>query len=416
MENDKKGFFVSLRMTKRTMKIVLVNKFWYPRGGAEVVALLTKQLLEKAGHEVVVFGMKHPENIFTNEYFTDFIDYNNLSFVKKIGSAARSIYNRQAKNNFGKLLDEFKPDLVHFHNIYHQLTCSIISAAKERKIKTVMTLHDYKFISPNYNLYHHDKIAEECTGEKYYRCLFNNCMENCGESLVATLESYFVDLMGYKRMIDKYISPSNFLRDKFIENGFEKNNISVLRNPIDDSFFQNSYQDGKYILYIGRLSSEKGVKYLLEAAGNFSDVQFKIVGDGPERKKLEQYVIQNNLSNVEFTGIKTGKELDGLLDNSRIVVLPSVWYENASLSILEAKARGKIVLASNIGGISEMLPAELLFTPANSQDLIKKIEKWYYSDSITREKMGKILSDEVKNEHSGNVYLKKLEEIYSELK
>jgi glycosyltransferase involved in cell wall biosynthesis len=283
----------------------------------------------------------------------------------------------------------------------------------EKKIKSVMTLHDYKFISPNYSLYHHGKIFQEGVGGKYYRCLLNNCMENISDSLLATLEAYFVDGKGYKEMIGKYLSPSNFLRDKFIKAGFKAESILHLPNALADSEFNFSKGDNGYVAYVGRLSSEKGARFLLSAAQQLPKINFKIVGDGPERKELEKIKTDKKLTNVEFVGQKNGIEFEKLIAGARLLVAPSVWYENAPLSILEAKAHGKIVIASDIGGIAEMLPKELLVNPADENALAKKIKEWFDKNEDERQAMGDKLFAQAQSENSSEVYLKNLLKVYS---
>jgi glycosyltransferase involved in cell wall biosynthesis len=397
------------------MKIVLVNKFWYPRGGAEKVALLTKELLEKAGHQVEIFGMNHPSNLFSNQYFTDFIDYHHASIWQKIKFGVRAIYNLQAARNFKKLLNDFQPEVVHFHNIYHQLSCSVIGVAKQMGIKTVMTLHDYKFISPNYNLYHHGQIDESCVGGKYYRCLLNNCLENYSESVLATLEAYFVDIVGYKKMIDQYISPSNFLRDKFIKAGFDAKKIVQLSNPLSPDNFVFTKNDGDYVAYVGRLAVEKGVNFLLQAAHNLPTIHFKIAGDGPQKEYLHDLTKNLNLKNIEFAGEQRDTDLQKLIGNARLLVAPSVWYENAPLSIMEAKAHGKIVIASDLGGISELLPKECLVVPAKADILAKKIEYWFLASSQDRQNIGEELYRQALDKNSVGIYLQRLLTIYAGL-
>lgn len=397
------------------MKIVLVNKFWFSRGGAEKVAILTKELLEQAGHTVEVFGMRHPDNIFENKYFTDFIDYNNASFWQKIKFGLRAIYNFQAARNFEKLLTEFQPDVVHFHNIYHQLSCSIIGVAKKMNIKTVMTLHDYKLISPNYNLYHHGAVAQECMGGKYFRCLLHNCMENRSESVLATIEAYFVDLVGYKKMIGKYLSPSEFLRTKFIAAGFDGDKIAVLPNPLRASEFVLPTEIADYVGYIGRLAPEKGVEYLLQAAELLPDIDFKIAGAGPNQKYLENLIEKNKISNVELVGQRHGADLQKFILQSRLLAVPSVWHENAPMSVVEAKAHGKVVVAFAMGGISEILPAELLVKPKNVSELAQKIKIWYEAGSEKLSDMGHKLQAEAKEDNSPEVYLDRLLKVYNSL-
>ncbi|MCX6780152.1 MAG: glycosyltransferase [Candidatus Magasanikbacteria bacterium] len=394
------------------MKIVLVNKFWYSRGGAEKVAILTKELLEQAGHTVEVFGMRHPDNIFDNKYFTDFIDYNSASLWQKIKFGARAIYNKQAATNFEKLLQDFQPDVVHFHNIYHQLSCSIIAVAHRLKIKTVMTLHDYKLISPNYNLFHHGDVSQECIGGKYYRCLMHNCMENRSESVLATIEAYFVDLIGYKKMINKYLSPSEFLRTKFLSAGFEDKQIEVLPNPLRAGEFISQVAMGEYVGYIGRLAPEKGLDYLLAAAELLPEINFKIAGSGPSEKYLSNLIEKNKISNVEFVGQKHGADLQSFIMHSRIMVVPSVWHENAPMSVVEAKAHGKVVVAFAMGGISEILPAELLVKPKDVTELSQKIKTWFNSSSEKLSDMGQCLQLQAKQNNSPEIYLDRLLKVY----
>ncbi len=308
----------------------------------------------------------------------------------------------------------FQPDVLHFHNIYHQLSCSIIEAVVEKKIKSVMTLHDYKFISPNYNLYHHGQVSECGVDGKYYQCLLNNCLENFSDSLLATLEAYFVAGKGYKNMINKYLSPSNFLRAKFVKAGFDEKNILYLPNAITDNNFKMSSGDLDYVAFVGRLSDEKGLKYLLGAAGKLSNIRFVIVGDGPQRVELEKIKNDNQLNNVEFVGQKNGVELDSLIAGARLLVLPAVWYENAPLSILEAKAHGKIIVASDIGGISEMLPKELLVKPADEVALSQKIDEWFNKNETDRQAMSERLFGQASAENRPEIYLQRLLKVYSE--
>lgn len=398
------------------MKILLVNKFWYERGGAEKVVLLTKEFLEKAGHQVEIFGMNHPSNIISNKYFVDFVDYNNLSFLQKIKHGFKSIYNFQAARNFEKLLKNFQPDVVHFHNIFYQLSGSIIDVAKRMDIKTVMTLHDYKFISPNYNLFHHGKIDESCIGGKYYRCLLNNCLENYQESFLATIESYFVKIKNYKQLINKFISPSHYLRGKFVQAGFLASSIVCIPNPLPDNVFELIGSDEQFVLYFGRLSKEKGVENLLSAAKILGNIKFKIVGDGPDRELIEKIVKDQNLLNVELIGWQSREATNDLVKKSRIVVLPSVWYENAPMSLLEAKVRGKIVIASNLGGISELLPEDLLVDAGDATMLAQKIEQWFNCSQDVYSKKAKSLYEDVFAQNNSKSYLEKLLAIYTSLK
>lgn len=357
------------------MKIILVNKFWYLKGGAERVVFDTKKLLEDAGHSVEIFGLKDKRNIFENEYFINGVDYHQKQKGSAWQLAQDFIYNRAAKEKFAQLIKDFNPDVIHFHNIYHQLSFSLVDAAAQAKIPMVMTLHDYKIISPNYNLFHHGKNQEECLGGKYYNCVLKNCLENPAWSLLATFEAYWREYKKYSSKISYFISPSEFVKNKFIQSGF-KEPIEVLPNLVEKGKSDTNYL-GDQVLFFGRLSKEKGVITLLQAAKLLPGVKFKIAGAGPEEHRLKIFAYKNDLKNVEFLGFLGKERLQAAVNNARLVVVPSLWPEVFGLSIYEAVAAGKVVLGANIGAIPEALPADLLFTPNNPEDLAKTLKIWY---------------------------------------
>ncbi|HAT03349.1 MAG TPA: hypothetical protein DCS29_01040 [Candidatus Magasanikbacteria bacterium] len=389
------------------MKVLLVNKYWYIRGGAERVVFATKKLLEEHGHEVQIFGMKHPENTIENDYFIDFIDYSQVRGLGRVRDALKSIYNVDAKNKFRKLVEDFGPEVIHIHNIYHQLSFSLLDVVQEKGIPCVMTLHDYKMISPNYNLFHHGKIDESCCGSHYYRCLLNNCMEHGGESIIATGEACVRAWKKWARAIDTYISPSNFLKEKFVSCGFERD-IHVIHNPFDFNPQEVGVVPGRGVLYIGRLGQEKGVLLLPEIAKKTPHITYTVVGDGPLKKQLEDLAIPN----IVYVGYTSGKELDTIMCNARVVVVPSQWYENYPLSILEAKAYGKPVVASRIGGVVEMLPQHMLCDPANVDEFSQTIEMWYNADDRELVKVGRDLQTQVQEQNNGEAYYTQLVSIY----
>ncbi len=398
------------------MKILLVNKFWYLHGGSERVVFDTKEILEKAGHEVEVFGMQHPKNIFENKFFTDQVDYHNIkSYKEKIKAGFKIIYNKQAKENFEKLVDEFKPDIIHFHNIYHQLSFSIFEVVKKKGIPSVMTLHDYKMISPNYNLFHDGKICEKSLGGSFYKTILHNCTGVLFQSIVLAVEASFRRFKNYQSIIKKYVSPSKFLEQKHIQAGYEENEIEVIKNPI--SFSEKlKIKDGKRgVVFVGRISKEKGIEVLIDAAQNLKEISFKIIGDGSQKKFLEEKCQKEKVENVKFTGALYGEELKKEISSARLMVVPSIWYENAPLVIAEAIQGGTLAIASDIGGISELLSGNLLFKAGDSAQLEKKISEWYGKSSAEYIALVEKLFVELKKEHSPDTYLQNLEKIYSEL-
>lgn len=396
----------------KKLKIVLVNNYWYLRGGSERVVFATKQLLEEAGHEVEIFGMQDPRNIVSNVYFCSSVDFESANGFQKIGSGLKAVYNTEAKKRFAKLIEDFRPDLVHFHNIYHHLSFSLVNVAKKFKVPTVMTLHDYHLISPNHNLYHHGRIDESMCNGAYYKCVLNNCLENVQKSFVATVEMRVRKWKKLDTKIDYYISPSEFLKEKHIRYRFNSDKIFVVRNPLSE--IANTHtQDGEDVVYFGRLSVEKGLDTLLDVAKKTPKLDYVLIGEGPLKEALQRRVQFEQIKNVKLVGKKEGEELWDLVTHARIIVVPSVWYENAPMSVAEALQHGKIVVASNIGGIPEMLPKELLCSPGDADDLKKYIETWYFAKKEERVGLAEKLQGKVRTMTDAKVYLSQLLQIYN---
>ncbi len=391
------------------MKILLVNKYWYERGGTERVLFLTKKLLEEAGHEVEIFGMKDKRNIMENEYFVDEMDYDNASTFEKIKLARKIICNKDAKEKFTKLLKQFQPDIIHFHNIYHQMSFSLVESAEELHIPMIMTLHDYKMLSPNYTLYHHGTIDTSIMNKNYYRCILNNCMENFGKSVILTFEAYWRQFHHIQEKIHCYIAPSAFMKELCIAAGWQEK-IEVISNPIEKESF-DLYQEKGYVGYTGRLSKEKGVEFLIAAAAQTPEISYKIAGNGPEELRLK--ALAKDLKNVEFVGWLDGKDIFRFIVEARLLVVPSVWYENYPYSILRPQQMGKVVIASNIGGIPELVPENCLFEPKNTRELVEKIRFWYSAPEEQRQALGALFQKRVEQENSLDQYKESLLRVYA---
>ncbi|OGH67270.1 MAG: hypothetical protein A3C66_00835 [Candidatus Magasanikbacteria bacterium RIFCSPHIGHO2_02_FULL_41_35] len=396
------------------MRVLLVNKFWYHRGGAEQVVFVTKQLLEGAGHTVAIFGMHDSRNEITEPYLADFVDTAKPSWR----DVWRILYNREAKNKFSELIKKFKPDIIHFHNIYHQLSFSLIDAGRELGIPMVMTLHDYHWLSPNYKLFHHGQIDQKLIGKKFFRPLFTNCLEDWQKTVVGMIDFIFRSQKKYRNAIDQFICPSEFIKQLHVRAGWNESQLAVVGNPINQ-FNQlpdtDNFVDGLYVAYVGRLAKEKGIETFIFAAKITPEIPYKIFGTGPDESRLRALVENNGVANVSFAGFKIGVELKQAINNARIVVVPSVWYENAPYSILEPMALGKIVIGSNIGGIPELLPKEFLVEPGNPEALAIVIKMWFNKSLEERNRWGNVLRTEALARHDSHLYLKKIEDLYEKL-
>lgn len=369
------------------MRILQVNKFNYLRGGADKYFIDISESLKEAGHKVAVFCMKHPENKRSEyeNYFVSRVSFNeNLGLLNKLKIPGRIIYSLEAKYKFKKLVKDFKPDIIHLHNIYHHLSPSIISVAKKNNIPVVMHLHDYKLICPNHTLFVDNNYCDRCLERDYLNCFKNKCSKNSYlASLLLSFEMFCHHriLKIYEKGITFFIAPSLFMKNICSNLSWTKDRIFLIYNPYSQEFkdVDSSLQTENYLLYFGRLGKEKGVDSLIRASIKTAS-NLKIVGIGEEEFYLKKIAQEENETNtkIEFLGFKKGRELREIIMKSRAVVMPSVWAENMPLSLLEAMSLKKIVIASRIGGFTEMIEDGVngfFFEPANVQDLSDKIKK-----------------------------------------
>lgn len=398
------------------MTIVQANKFLYPKGGADRYALTLIAELKKKNYEVIPFGMADNRNQSSpwSQYFTNPVDY--YGSGNKIKIAKNLIWNRPAALKFGALLDEAKPQLVHAHNIYHQLSPSILPEAKRRGIKVIMTLHDYKLVCPNYRLFTHGHHCEACLEGSYFNCLKNNCYESYPRSGVAALESYLhnKEWRTYYKNVDLLISPSEYLKSKLIKAGWPASKIKVLINPAP---LYSPQVDGERLLYLGRLTKEKGVNILLQALAGLNE-HLDIAGTGPEEENLKALAQELGLAEkVTFHGHLEGEALEKLKKEAKAVILPSIWAENMSLVLLESLAYGKLIIASETGGTPEIIKNSQtgwLFPAGDVAALRKCLFELNELSPAERERRAVAIKDLIEPLFLDN-HLKKLEEYYQDL-
>lgn len=401
------------------MKILQAHKYYWYRDGASNYALQLSDWLKKEGNEVIPFAMQEPQTLDSpyNQYFVSNLDLGKpgqLSLLTKIQATARMFYCREAVQNLKRLLATEKIDVAHIHNIYHHISPAILPVLKKAGARIVMTVHDYHLISPNYSLFHHNSIHEEDAEGYYFSCVKNKCVkDNRVYSAVKVAEMIWHHKIKkyYEKNVDVFIAPSEFMARKLIKYGYDKNKVVVIPNPVMVSKKQIT-NTGKYVGFAGRLSEEKGVNVLLAAAALLPTIEFKIAGAGPDENRLRAVCNEQKLTNVELVGFKTGAAMQEFLDQASILVAPSVWYENAPLSVLEPMAQGRIVLGSRIGGIPEMLPKEFLFAPGNSVELAEKISKWHIANLAERVEAGKSLQELARARYNPDAHLKRILEVY----
>ncbi len=400
------------------MKILSINKFYWRKGGSESVFFSEKEMLESEGHSVIPFSMHGENNEQTpfSQYFVDEVDYSKAGIKNKLLSALKIIYSFDAKNKIQSLLSEYFPDLAHFHIFQHQISPSVFGPLQKKRIPIILTLHDLKPICPSYLMYVNNHVCEDCKGNKFYNCFKNRCTKGSAlGSLVNSIEMYFHYAMGYYQSVDKYIAVSQFHRSKMIEFGFPEEKINYLPNYINAKDFDPYVNDKEYLLYFGRLSVEKGITVLLDAAANLSNIVFYIIGTGPLEDELKNKVQKKGLKNIRLHGFKEGKELRTLLTESTCVVVPSECYENCPMTILEAFAAGKPVIGSDIGGIPELIDENVdgfIFPPGDVDALVEKIQ-WVWSNRKLAKQMGLRGRKKVEEKFNAKLHYEGLMAIYN---
>ncbi|MBD3281691.1 glycosyltransferase [Candidatus Uhrbacteria bacterium] len=404
------------------MKILQVNKFFDLRGGAEIYMHELSRRLKDRGHEVHAFSTKSPRNLQSrdSDYFVTRYNYDRKEGISKDAvKALNFLYNREAKKSLAAQIAEVKPDIIHLHNIYHHLSASILSAIRASKTPCVQTLHDYKLACPNYKMYTQGSVCERCKGGKYYNAIIHRCLfPGLAPNILAAAEMSCTKItQAYERTVKSFICPSVFIKNKMQDWGEPPGKLVYLPNPIEIPESTSSRRGlGNYI-FIGRLSPEKGIETLVRAAGRVPSVKLDIIGEGPERAKLEQLASQVAPGRVNFLGFQTGKELSELRGRAKALCLPSVVYENAPLTILEAMASGVPVIGSNIGGIPELVKDGINGFLAEPQSMEAWIEALRQMEQFTGEQrfeLGDAGKEAAVSKFTWDKHLKDLEQIYSD--
>jgi glycosyltransferase involved in cell wall biosynthesis len=398
------------------MKIVQANKFFFLKGGAERYFLDLCELQMRAGHDVIPFAMSHADNRespFTS-YFPSEIDYNSKE-GSSLAKALRTIYSREAQVRLERLIDHEKPDIVHVHNIYHQLTPSILRGARSRGVPVIQTLHDYKVICPSYLMIAYGKPCERCKGGRFYMAGVTRChRESFAASAVVAIEAYVHRALKSHNTVQKFLCPSGFLLNKFAEFGIARDRLERVPYFLPVELYRADPTPGHYYVYLGRLSREKGLATLLEAAERASGIPLRIVGDGPLRDNVLNTIKEKRMDWVTYDGFRSGDELHDTIRGAAFTVVPSEWYENYPFSILESFALGKPVVGAAIGGIPELAVSGktgYLYEPGNAEELADCI-RTAYDDRPGLKIMGEEARAFVESELDPERHVSTLAEIY----
>lgn len=375
------------------MKILMVNKFLHPAGGAETYMFQLGAYMEGQGHEVQYFGMEHPQRKVSNHLgkYTSTLDFHSGKLLEQAAYPLKIIYSTEAKKKLLAVLEDFQPDVLHINNFNFQLTPSILVAAEEYKAKhgsrlsIILTAHDYQLVCPNHMMYQPARkiICDQCLDGQYRHCIAGRCIHGSSiRSVLGALESYYWHGRGIYSKFDAIVCPSAFIKEKLDTNRVLAEKTVVLRNFIAEND-PSHYKPKDYILYFGRFSQEKGLLELLEVCKNLPEIPVILAGSGPLEDTVNSKL--KDMPNVKNVGFQSGAALKKLIGEARFTIYPSVWYENCPFSVIESITMGTPVLGSDMGGIPELLQnnqAGQLFPAGDLNAMQEAIETMWRNESL----------------------------------
>ncbi|MFZ0317775.1 MAG: glycosyltransferase family 4 protein [Candidatus Sulfotelmatobacter sp.] len=403
------------------MRILYCNKYNYPFSGTEAYMFAAMDLMRSKGHSVALFSMADGRGESTpyDHHFMPHAEFKNQEgWSHKVRLVARAIYSLEARRRIGAMIADFRPDVAHVRNIYHHLSPSILWELKRRGIPVVYHLNDFKVLCPSYNLVSRGEACEACKGGKSWHLLKEKCYPGWPARMTLMAEAYFHRSLGtYRKCVDCFLAPSQFVRDKFVEHGWDAAKFEVLPHFQPVCQVRERDAGNAPILYFGRLSSEKGVADLLRAMQRLPNIQLVIAGDGPERIALEQMRAQLELENVKFIGQIGGEELESAIAGSRFTVLPSHAYETLGKTILESYAHGRAVIASDLGSRRELVyegKTGLLYETGDVSQLASAL-KFLSSQPGLADEMGLAGRELVRLRHTPGAHYESLVGLYERL-
>ena len=400
------------------MRVLYCNKYNYRFSGTEVYLFELMELMSQQGNEVALFSMADPRGEPTpyDQHFVPHIEFKGrMSWGKKLHHGAHAVYSIEARQRIRAMLEEFRPDVAHVRSIYHHLSPSILWELRAQNIPVLYHVNDFKLLCPNYNLVAGGEVCEACKGGAFRNALRSRCYPGLGARTALVTEAYFHHYLGtYRKCVDRFLAPSQFVRNKFVEYGWDATRFEVLPHFQETHPMKAPPNDGP-VLYFGRLSPEKGVDDLVRAMRQVRQFRLVIAGDGPQRAELERLAGSLSLANVSFVGHLGPDERDRLIAASRFTVLPSHAYETLGKTILESYAFGRAVIATDLGSRREFVrggETGLLYRGVNQ--LVESMQLLAAQPEVAAE-MGRAGWELVRRNHEPEQHYRRLMSVYENL-
>jgi glycosyltransferase involved in cell wall biosynthesis len=385
------------------MRLIQIHNRYTQPGGEDVSTEAESAILRSGGQEVLEFKAGNAEAI-------------SAGYLPLARILANSAWNRRSYERARQVIRGFRPDVVHVHNFWFALSPSVLGAARDEGVPTVMTLHNFRLICPGALLMHGGKICERCVGRSPWHGVFRKCYRSSAlqTALVARMITRNQRAGTWDHLVDAYIAMTDFCRDVFIRGGLPADRIFVKPNCLQDDPGP-AEASGVGAVFVGRLSAEKGLATLLSAWEQFPGIPLTIVGDGPDHHSLQS--LAATMRNVKLVGYATVPDVLVQIKRAGLLVLSSECYETFGRCIIEAYACGRPVIASRLGSVVQLVKdgeTGLLFEPGNSRDLAAKV-KALLANPAELERMGRNARAEFEKKYTAERNYEQLMTIYRQV-
>ncbi|GAA4727201.1 glycosyltransferase family 4 protein [Pedococcus ginsenosidimutans] len=401
------------------MRILHVNKFLYRRGGAEGYMLDVVELQRRAGHEVELFGMAHPDNLVDLPLADTFPSHVELEpapgGLAGLAAGARMVWSPSSGRGMARAIERFRPDVVHSHNVYHQLSPSVLAAVRRAGVRSVMTLHDYKLACPSYQMLDHGRLCDACVGGSALNAVRRRCKSgSLAASALLSVESSVHRTMRAYDAVDTFISPSRFLAGVMARTGLAPERLVVLNHFVEVApVVPAAHREG--FVFAGRLSPEKGVDTLIHAMALLPPtIHLHVAGDGPERGDLTALAARVAPAQVTFHGRLDKERLRQVVAGSVATVVPSRWHENQPMTILESYAAEVPAVVTDLGGMPELVRDGIdgLVVAHDDPRALADALLRLHADPAAATAMGRAGRQRLADEFDPQLHLRRLEAVY----
>lgn len=362
------------------MKIVIVHNTYREAGGEDVVFESEKRLLKQAGHTVI-------------PYVRSNMELQDATILDRIAIVPQMLWSSKTRQEFAGILEKEHPDIVHVHNTFMAISPSIYSACSERGIPVVQTLHNFRLLCPAGNFFRDGIICRECVDQSLLQSVRHGCYRNSrgATAAVALMVAFHRALDTWRRSVTRFITLTEFAKEKFVAAGFPADRFVVKPNFTDPDPGERIHR-GEYAVFVGRLADNKGVGVLLNAWKKLPvPYPLHVVGEGPARAAMEVQAREWRLPGVTFRGRLSRDEVIETVKGARFTIVPSTLYEGLPMCIVESFACGTPVLCSRLGGLAEIVQEQstgLHFNPGDAQDLASKVD-WAWNHPSEVAEMGR---------------------------